>query len=95
MEEDPAGELIRRTARGDRQAFDALVETTRDGVWRYLRAHTASDGVAEDALQETYLAAAGCPLAQGYGYARPMPVDSLMQLAAEESKRADCTGIGA
>jgi RNA polymerase sigma-70 factor (ECF subfamily) len=49
--------LIRRTAEGDREAFRALVDTTRDGVWRYLRAHTASQAVAEEALQETYLAA--------------------------------------
>ncbi len=54
---DPEGELILRAATGDPGAFASLVDRTRDGLCRYLRTLVASDEVAEDALQETFLGA--------------------------------------
>ena len=42
-----------------------------------------AEGV-ESRLQSDYLVTAGCPLAQGYGYARPMPIDALKELIANE-----------
>ena len=43
-----------------------------------------AEGV-ETKVQGEHLVAAGCPLAQGYGYARPMSVDDLKQLVTEEN----------
>lgn len=50
-------ELLRRTAAGDRAAFDDFVVRHRAAVYRFARAasHSASD--AEDALQDAFLAA--------------------------------------
>ncbi len=47
---------MRRIAAGDRAAFDALVASTRDGVWRLVRSLSPDDASAEDALQDTYIA---------------------------------------
>ena len=47
-----------------------------------------AEGV-ESKAQGEYLEAAGCPLAQGYGYARPMLVDDLMDLVAEGDTRSE------
>lgn len=44
------------TARGDRHAFDALVAATAPAVWSLMQKLTSSDSVAEEALQETYIA---------------------------------------
>lgn len=52
-----------------------------------------AEGV-ETKAQGDYLEAAGCPLAQGYGYARPMPVDELMALVAEEDALTEYSSIG-
>lgn len=41
----------------ERRAFDALVTETSPAVWRLLRRLTADDATAEEALQETYVAA--------------------------------------
>lgn len=49
-------QLIERIATGDRAAFEALVGLWRDPLWRFLRAHTPRPSVAEEALQETFLA---------------------------------------
>lgn len=43
-----------------------------------------AEGV-ETKAQNDYLVSAGCPLAQGFGYARPMPVEDLRELVAEQS----------
>lgn len=48
-------DLLRATARGDRDAFAALVERHQAGVFRYLRAAADSQEDAEDALQETFV----------------------------------------
>ena len=48
--------LIAAIARGDRAAFDALVEAHRDAVWRLVRAHAREPARVEEALQETFLA---------------------------------------
>ena len=42
---------------GDRDAFDALVTHTAPVVWRVVRRLAVDDAAAEDALQETFLAA--------------------------------------
>jgi RNA polymerase sigma-70 factor (ECF subfamily) len=50
------GVLVLRVAGGDRAAFGALVTDTRTPLFRYLRGLVRSDEVAEDALQETFVA---------------------------------------
>lgn len=50
-------ELLQRTAAGQTDAFDAFVARHADPVYRYLRVHTATEADAEDALQESFLAA--------------------------------------
>lgn len=51
------GELLRRTAAGDHGAFEAFVRVHQDALWRYLVARNPSHADAQDALQETFLAA--------------------------------------
>lgn len=53
-----------------------------------------AEGV-ETKAQGDHLTAAGCVLAQGYVYARPMPVDELMELIAEEDSQTEYSSIGA
>ncbi len=50
-------ELLERSAAGDAGAFEAFVARHQASVYRYLRALTGDDADAEDALQETFLAA--------------------------------------
>jgi RNA polymerase sigma-70 factor, ECF subfamily len=49
--------LIRRSAAGDRDAFDALAGRHGAAVYRYALAICHDPSAAEDALQETFLAA--------------------------------------
>jgi len=53
----PEDRLLRLAAAGDRQAFDAFVAAMAPAVWRVLCRLTASESVAEDAMQETFLGA--------------------------------------
>lgn len=48
--------LITRIARGDRAAFAALVETHVDAVTRYARSITRNPELADEAVQEAFLA---------------------------------------
>ena len=50
-------ELLARAAAGDRRAFRRFVEDHEGAVLRYIRTRTGDAGVAEDALQETFIAA--------------------------------------
>lgn len=50
-------ELLRRTATGDPEAFEALVVRHREAVWRFVRSLTRNPAAAEDALQDTFLSA--------------------------------------
>lgn len=50
-------QLLARTAAGDRDAFTRLVERHQTAIWRYLRLTCADPARAEDALQETFIAA--------------------------------------
>jgi RNA polymerase sigma factor (sigma-70 family) len=50
------GELLRRTARGDRRAFDELYRRTAPWLAARLRRRCADDDLVADVLQETYLA---------------------------------------
>lgn len=50
-------EVLRRTAAGDRSAFEDFVERYEAAVLRYVRAWVRDDDQAEDALQETFIAA--------------------------------------
>ncbi len=50
-------ELLRRSAGGDRDAFDDFVLRHQDAVFRYLRSLTGEEADAEDAMQVTFLAA--------------------------------------
>ena len=49
--------LLRRAGEGDREAFDRLVVNHQSEVVRLARALTSSPTLAEDVLQETFLAA--------------------------------------
>lgn len=49
--------LLTAVASGDRAAFTTLVERHEASVWRVVRVLTDSEAAAEDALQETFLAA--------------------------------------
>ena len=57
MADPEDAELLRRTAGGDRSAFEELVARHRDAVWRLCRAAAPTRQDAEDALQETFLSA--------------------------------------
>ena len=48
---------MREAAGGDRVAFERLVERHQAAVYRFVRTLAAERGPAEDALQETFLAA--------------------------------------
>jgi len=50
-------ELLKRTAAGEREAFDELVVRHQAAVFRFARAATEGPAAAEDVLQETFLAA--------------------------------------
>ena len=50
------GELLRRTARGDRRAFDELYRRTAPWLTVRLRRRCADEDVVAEVLQETYLA---------------------------------------
>lgn len=50
-------ELLKRTAAGDREAFDEVVVRHQAAVFRFARAATDGAAAAEDVLQETFLAA--------------------------------------
>ncbi|MEU8242993.1 RNA polymerase sigma factor [Actinoplanes missouriensis] len=49
-------ELVRRTAAGDRRAFDELYRRTSPWLLTRLRRRCADDDVVADVMQETYLA---------------------------------------
>jgi RNA polymerase sigma-70 factor (ECF subfamily) len=49
--------LLRRAAVGDDGAFDQLMLRHHSSVHRFIRTLTTDDGAAEDALQETFVAA--------------------------------------
>jgi RNA polymerase sigma-70 factor, ECF subfamily len=49
-------ELVRRTARGDRAAFDELYRRTAPWLAVRLRRRCADDDIVADVMQETYLA---------------------------------------
>jgi RNA polymerase sigma-70 factor (ECF subfamily) len=50
-------ELLKRTAAGDREAFDVIVTRHQAAVFRFARAATEGPAAAEDVLQETFLSA--------------------------------------
>jgi RNA polymerase sigma-70 factor (ECF subfamily) len=50
-------ELLKRTAAGEREAFDELVVRHQAAVFRFARAATEGPAAAEDVLQETFLSA--------------------------------------
>ncbi|MEV1075112.1 RNA polymerase sigma factor [Micromonospora parva] len=50
------GELLRRVARGDRRAFDALYRRTAPWLTARLRRRCADEDIVAEVLQETYLA---------------------------------------
>ncbi|MBX2798663.1 MAG: RNA polymerase sigma factor [Myxococcales bacterium] len=91
-------------ATGDRRAFDELVACTRDGVWRLLRSLTADEVVAEDALQETYVAVwrsagsyggAGSGRAWVFGVARRHAARTWRRRAGEPSRPTPLHELGA
>jgi len=53
---DEEADLIRRTAKGDRRAFDEFYRRTSPWLLVRLRRRCADDDVVADVMQETYLA---------------------------------------
>jgi len=77
--------LLQRAAAGDRQAFDDFVVATAPAVWRLLRRLTASEAVAEDVMQETFLGAwRAAPTWRAEGAARTW----LLGLARRQAARS-------
>ena len=50
-------QLLQQAASGDANAFEVFVVRHREAVWRFTRSLERDPGTAEDALQETFLAA--------------------------------------
>ncbi len=50
-------QLLQQSGEGDRAAFDELVQRTSPAVWTVCRRLTSGEDAAEDAMQETYVAA--------------------------------------
>ncbi len=70
---------------------DGPVRTLIDGLLA-LADNMGLDVVAEGVetnAQRDYLEDAGCPLAQGFGYARPMLIDDLIEFVAEEQPESN------
>lgn len=68
---DADAEDLRRTAGGDREAFERFVDRHEAGVLRYVRNVVADPDRAEDALQDTFVAAwRGAAGFRGEGSAR-------------------------
>ncbi len=55
--QEPEPEVVRAAARGDLDAFDILVRSFQEPVWRYLRRMVSDPALAEDLAQETFLRA--------------------------------------
>ena len=70
-----------------RSLVDSLLALARN-----MGLDVVAEGV-ETKEQSDYLGAAGCPFAQGYGFARPMPVDDLRVLVAEENVSMEHAGL--
>lgn len=51
------GELLRESAAGSRSSFEELVRRHQGAVWALVRRVTPSDALAEEALQEAFVAA--------------------------------------
>ena len=51
----PDSDLMRRTAAGDRDAFETLYRTHQATVYRFARLMTGSTTIAEDIVQEVFL----------------------------------------
>ncbi|MEV6302649.1 RNA polymerase sigma factor [Actinoplanes sp. NPDC051861] len=56
LEAADEGELVRRTAAGERRAFDELYRRTAPWLLARLRRRCADEDVVADVMQETYLA---------------------------------------
>jgi RNA polymerase sigma-70 factor (ECF subfamily) len=54
-DERPDGDLVRRAAAGERDAFAAIYERYRSGVYRFARLMSGSDATAEDVTQEVFV----------------------------------------
>lgn len=64
------------------------------GLARMMGLRVVAEGV-ESKAQGDYLAAAGCPLAQGHGFARPMPIEELNELFGVASTLRRYSKMGA
>lgn len=54
---DPDPETVRAAAAGDVDAFESLVRTFQEPVWRFLRGMVGDPMLAEDLAQETFVRA--------------------------------------
>lgn len=55
--QEPDPQLIRAASEGDLDAFDVLVRSYQEPVWRFLRGLVRDPALAEDLTQETFLRA--------------------------------------
>ncbi len=80
--------LLRAAAAGDRAAFEAFVEAAAPAAWALLRRLTADAATAEDALQETCVAAwQAAPQWRGDGPARAWLLGIARRQAARTWRR--------
>lgn len=66
----------------DKERGDAIITKVME-LSKCLNIKTVTEGV-ETAVQAEFLKNAGCDIAQGYYYARPMPIDDFEKLAFEQ-----------
>lgn len=55
--QEPEPEVVRAAADGDLDAFEVLVRTYQEPVWRFLRGMVRDPALAEDLAQDTFLRA--------------------------------------
>jgi len=80
--------LLRAAAAGDRAALEAFVEAAAPAAWALLRRLTADAATAEDALQETFVAAwQAAPQWRGDGPARAWLLGIARRQAARTWRR--------
>jgi diguanylate cyclase (GGDEF)-like protein/PAS domain S-box-containing protein len=68
---------------------DAAITRALIGMSRDLGLETIVEGI-ETAEQEAFVAALGCPAAQGYRYGKPMPLDEIVTFLSARPRISQC-----
>lgn len=84
----PDAELVARLKQGDEQAFEVLVDAYSPGLLRTARLYTRDQAVAEEAVQETWLAVLrGIDRFEGRSSLKTWIYRILMNVARDRGKR--------